>query len=132
MSTRCQIGIYKNEALQLKNWDVLLYKHSDGYVEGTLSLLCDFVYYFNKKRGLTDTEYAGARLIQFLTNQNIFNNILGYGISKDFHGDIEYFYKISPTKIEVFKTHFKPNYKEWELIQTEDLTTFPYQTLNTQ
>jgi len=130
MSTRCHIGFYGKEPTQkeIDKPDVLLYKHSDGYPEGTLPQLTEFCMLFNEHRGLSDTEYAGARAMQYLTNYadketNEFYDqrpditqetrdtfsFLGYGISKNFHGDIEYHYAVSPESIKVYTVHYKEN-----------------------
>lgn len=68
MSTRCQIGLYQAKPKKLNKPEVLLYKHSDGYPEGTLGALKDFCVFWKGTKGLNNTEYAGARLIQYLTN----------------------------------------------------------------
>lgn len=118
MSTRCQIGVCETEAKLLKP-AVLLYRHSDGYPgdldTGDYGVLVDLVpilRMFAERRGLSDIEYLGAWLIHGLIELHIerskgyarqFNFVcadgkdcLGYGISADFHGDIEYYYAIIP------------------------------------
>lgn len=114
MSTRCQIGFYtkKPTKSQLLKPDALIYRHSDGYPEGVLPDLEPIVCEFALKRGLDDTEYASARVLQQLCN--IYDSkmkewgyepdFLGYGICKVFHGDIEYYYAISPERIDIYET----------------------------
>jgi len=123
MSTRCQIGIYNKKEDKLEDFEVLIYRHSDGYPGtvsgsqyGVLQELVPFLKYWKKTRGISDTEYCGARLLQKLTNtydgdmleiekdrkEKMFTGILGYGICKTFHSDIEYFYKVYPDEVQVF------------------------------
>lgn len=86
MSTRCQIGFYENDKEELENWDVLLYRHSDGYPEddcGVVATILPILQDFQENRGLSDTEYAGAWVCARLKD-----NYLNIGISKDFHWDI--------------------------------------------
>lgn len=93
---------------------------------GVLTDIIPFLIWFKKQRGLEDMEYTSARLLQYLCNRYdgemektekrvmqkmknankklIFTGILGYGISKDFHGDIEYIYSVYPDRVEVYKT----------------------------
>ena len=75
MSTRCQIGVYENKDKSLKEFDVLLYRHSDGYPGkadnsegGVLPEIIPFLKWWKSQRGISDTEYAGARLLQWLCN----------------------------------------------------------------
>ena len=140
MSTRSQIGIYAEDVYGdkdiLEKWEVLLYRHSDGYPgiisekedvseSGVIPDILPFVREFMKKRGF-DTEHLGACLIAYLKfwhcggkivnkkdkyySADRFIKVNGYetdplchGISKGFHGDIEYFYAITPTGIRVYK-----------------------------
>jgi hypothetical protein len=130
MSTRCQIGIYEEKDSELKDNEVLLYKHYDGYMEGTLPLLKEFVNDFLKSRGFWDTEYLGARLIQFLCNNadeahksmeftSSSFDFTGYGICKHLHGDIEYYYALYPDRIEVYEVDFDfKDYKDFKKIKT--------------
>jgi len=121
MSTRCQIGIYDSKEKKLKDFKVLLYRHSDGYPEGVLPDIEPFLKWWKDQRGLDDSEYVGARLLQFMCNQNDghgnglekimgkntdYTGIYGYGICKGFHSDIEYFYRIYPNKLEVYEVPF--------------------------
>ena len=143
MSTRSQIGFYSKEWAdkngkitkpELDKPDVLIYRHWDGYPAGVLPDIIPFLVWFSKSRGLHDTEYAGARLLQYLCNQadefvakekasdpdnqmfdreynKKFTGTLGHGICNDFHLDIEYYYAIDEDKIEVFELTWA---KDWE------------------
>lgn len=133
MSTRCQIGIYdkeiKSDKELKKDWQVLLYRHSDGYPgkigegkEGDIGVVPDimpFVREFQKVRG-DDPEYMGACLVTYLkqfhcghkmeihselTVNGISMDYLCAGISKDFHGDIEYYYAITPKEVKVYEVN---------------------------
>jgi hypothetical protein len=123
MSTRCQIGIYRAREKGFGEWEALIYKHCDGYPEGVLPIIKPFLERFSKERGLTNTEYVAAWLLHELiathTNDGIKHakewgspgmpedgkDWLGHGICKIMHTDIEYFYKIYPCAIEVFKAN---------------------------
>ncbi|SRR5260221_1385552 len=139
MSTRSQMGIYENENDKTSSAKVLLYRHSDGHPKEVLEDIKPFLLEFNKVRGIDDTAYCLARLLQHLTNlQNgyllkMWNEIgqgnsahekeslfLGYGIDTEFHFDIEYFYHISPTTIKVYECDGK-SIDSWKLIKTVKL-----------
>lgn len=137
MSTRCQIGFYKSKEKKLQDFEVLIYRHSDGYPGkvdkdgkeidyGVLADILPFLKWWKKARGLSDLEYVSARLLQYLCNKydkqskkicreikstydgnEQFTGILGHGICKEFHWDIEYFYKIYPDAIEIYEARIK-------------------------
>jgi hypothetical protein len=125
MSTRCNIGIYEEKEEKLENPDVILYKHSDGYPEGTLPLLKKFMENPKNDRNRYDYEYQSAWLLHTLINQGIEDSItfgyetihVGYGICKEIHGDIEYYYAIYPDRIETYKAGFDQEFKDFELIE---------------
>jgi hypothetical protein len=138
MSTRAHIAFYSEKDQPLKDWDALIYKHSDGYPEGTLPLLKEFCEAFNKQRGLEDSEYASARYVARLATERDeqlaeYRNpiameefdFLGIGISKQLHGDIEYFYAVFPNRIEVYRL----NQDSWEF-KKEDGTPSNRRTLD--
>lgn len=124
MSTRCQMAVYKNANSKIRNGDVFIYRYSDGYPGnedgseyGVLSVIVPFLRQFNKARGIDDGEYCTARLLQYLCNESdaVINGInmelgrengmhtTGYGVDTALHADIEYFYHISPEKVQVFE-----------------------------
>lgn len=128
MSTRAHIAFFdaEPEVEQVTKPSVLIYKHSDGYPEGTLPQLTEFCVAFNEGRGLRDNEYATARCVQFMTNfddaemkkwyeetntknDNKFS-FLGYGVGTGFHGDIEFYYVVTPEAIKVYEVNY--NYNE--------------------
>ena len=138
MSTRCQIGIYEADSNIstdvdiTTNWQVLLYRHSDGYPDGVVSDVLPFLKEFIKKRGY-DIEYMGACLIAYLKHWHCGQKVtdrayreghikvndfecdpLCHGISKDFHSDIEYFYAITPSNLIVFECSGANEFKEIE------------------
>ena len=116
MSTRCQIAFYEKDA-ELSNPKVILYRHSDGYPSSVLTEMMPFLAWFSR---VSDIEYTSARLLQYLTNlydqytvswdstseeeketTKKWTGVLGYGISKAFHWDIEYIYAIKADCVEV-------------------------------
>lgn len=141
MSTRCQIGIYDGNDQPLEKFEALLYRHSDGYPSGVLPDIMPFLAWWSKGRGMSDTEYVSARLMQYLCNKYDGNDIkfkmdfvgydekrkqiaqkeidtiaeftgeLGHGICKQFHWDIEYFYAITPEGVVVFDVEDMENNK---------------------
>jgi len=102
VSTRCQIGFYYENKSRLSNFEALLYRHCDGYPQGPSGVLATIIPHlldFDKNRGLDDPEYAAAWLCAKLKDG--YTNI---GISKDFHGDIAYYYAIRPNgTIEIWR-----------------------------
>jgi len=109
MSTRCQLGIYSSKKKKIKEYDVLLYRHWDGYPEGVLPDIIPFLREFSKKRGIDDTESCAAWLLHEMiskVDKESEIKFLGYGIcgDKELHRDIEYFYRIEPDVVKVYKT----------------------------
>lgn len=131
MSTRSQIAFFRDENVgDLQKFDALIYRHSDGYPDGVLPELMAFLRWFDRKRGVSDTEYVAARTLQHLTNlydsatgktgADDFTGVLGYGISKAYHGDIEWLYVVTPTRVLVYQinsttTADDPNGWGWEV-----------------
>ncbi len=137
MSTRAQIGFYRQGETNLNNWEVLLYRHSDGYPGyptgeeyGVLPDIVPFLRWWSRTRGISDIEYCSARLLQYLCNKideesnkkapKGLTGTVGYGICKDFHGDIEYYYAIFPDRLEAYQipTTAPEITTEWKKITT--------------
>jgi len=140
MSTRAQIGIYESREQNISKPSVLIYKHSGGYPEGLLPIITPFLARFDKERGISDTEYCGAWLVHELITKHIQGlkewrveiktvfpsnqpdddgyDFLGHGICQGFHGDIEYFYRVSPGVIEVYETPDGEDPKGYKKIKT--------------
>lgn len=99
MSTRCNIGFYDqkpaSDELDSKV-EAMIYRHSDGYPEGVLSEIMPFLKEWDTKRGMSDTEYTAARLLAYLCD--LHKGELGYGISKERHRDIAFYYAVYPTE----------------------------------
>lgn len=142
MSTRCQIGIYENAEQSISNPNALLYKHCDGYPDGDngmVALLMPFLKAFKAGRGISDTEYLPARLIQYLCNtsdadmraSSLNRDItdiyvfLSYGVCQphDFHGDIEFFYRIhsGPDELRVYKCVWDMDPSKYELVESHKI-----------
>jgi len=47
-----------------------------------------------------------------------FTGTLGHGISKEFHSDIEFYYRIYPNIVEVYDVKWGSKPKTWKKIQT--------------
>ncbi len=131
MSTRCQMGIYANDTMSIKSAEVFIYRHSDGYPGteyGVVNCILPFLKWFNKERGIDDREYCAARLLQHLTNvgdhipskSEYTVGTTGFGVDTQLHGDIEYFYHISPAKLKVYEVHGKTT-AAWKLVEEHSL-----------
>ena len=140
MSTRCQIGFYAKKEDKLQDFQALIYRHSDGYPgkadgseAGVLPEIIPFLKWWKDDRGLNDCEYVSARLLQYLCNthdecmlkfssakpnKKNLTGTLGHGICKNFHGDIEYFYKIYPDELQVYDVTDADNPEIWAIIKT--------------
>jgi len=121
MSTRCHIGFYDEESKGLEDFEALIYRHYDGYPDGVLPDIIPILKDFDKNRGLGDTEYASAWLVAKLKDD--YTNI---GISKEFHGDIEYLYAIKGKTISVYEVSFDfngglPESKRFKFVKEEEI-----------
>jgi hypothetical protein len=141
MSTRCQIGFYDESAAGLKDWTGLVYRHSDGYpgkVDGSeYGVLADIVPFLKTFPRKGDAEYTGARLLQYLCNEydkggydkyetektGHKGGVLGHGISKEWHADLEYYYAVYKDRVEVYEVNYvwntpggiAPEPRDWSL-----------------
>lgn len=120
MGTRCQIGFYGDKGGELMKPNQLIYKHWDGYPEEVLPILLPFLQMFQDKRGLDDTEYCSAWTLWHLISKQVNYNrqsldsneedvtgidCTGYGICKNMHGDISYYYRVDPQGLTVYKVN---------------------------
>jgi len=105
MSTRAQIGIYEVNDLKSKPVTII-YRHSDGYPTGAGAVMPDLVQFVSEiveKRGSYDAEYLGAQLVyRFIENHDCGVSGNGYGVSNDLHGDIRFYYAVTPEGVHVF------------------------------
>ena len=141
MSTRCQVAFYENaNEKDLRKFHTLIYRHSDGYPEepGVLNDLKEFFKKWIPTGRIADVEYTSARCLQFLTNlydeqtrkfdkqlKNKRSNKMidtGYGISNQFHIDIEYLYAIYPDRIDVYEV----DCSDKDIIRRVALTEYTY------
>ena len=128
MSTRSQLGFYSSKEDGIEDWKALLYIHSDANPEYILPQIVPFLQAW--RRGLADSEYLSARLLQHLCNgydtmmadAPRYKGIMGYGISKGFRTDIAYFYRIDPNGVRVYAANFTESGEpDFKLIKTVDL-----------
>jgi len=105
MSTRAQIGIYEENNLKSKPVTII-YRHNDGYPTGDGAVMSDLVQFVSEiveKRGSYDAEYLGAQLLyRFIENHDCGVSGLGYGVSNEIHGDIRFYYAVTPEGVHVF------------------------------
>ncbi|VVB53345.1 Uncharacterised protein [uncultured archaeon] len=122
MSTRCQLVVEENE-------EAKVYKHCDGYPSGVLPTLKKLLPAFEDGRGWDPaylTAHLSATLIQDdVTDRKAFNrkmkksypndpayanrkfkqDFLSHGIDTQWHGDIEFAYRITKDfGVEVYST----------------------------
>lgn len=130
MSTRCNIGIYENDSIDLEKPSIILYQHHDGNPEYMIPLIKKYVTKFLKGRGFYDYKYLGARLIQMLIDDaenhseefykqigaTYRNKMNGFGISEDIHGDINYYYALYQDYFNVYRAN--GNWDGMELMET--------------
>jgi hypothetical protein len=118
MSTRCQIGFYESTEQTLAKPSALIYRHSDGYPDteyGVVAQLLPWAKAFEKKRGLSDAEYAAARgLIALVQAADTLYACIGYGICGDheLHGDIQYYYRVDPSGISVYDRQWAADFAD--------------------
>ena len=132
MATRCQIGFYEKKP-KIKELETnvkgIIYRHWDGYPDdgGVLEDIVPFLTEWNLVRGISDYEYTCARLLQYLTNLidkkdstplTLIAGTLGYGISNSFHQDIEYYYAIYPSAVDVYEANIWNKTGPFKLIKT--------------
>lgn len=125
MSTRCQFAVFPEgftPRAQLTAAEIrerataLCYRHHDGYPEGAGADLKRHFDAFVKQRGYDD-EYLAARLLgwQMEESEKSLNecewnkgkvrprDVLGYGICRQIHGDIEFFYAVTKAGVFTYK-----------------------------
>ncbi|MBC8217395.1 MAG: hypothetical protein H8E73_02915 [Planctomycetes bacterium] len=152
--TRCQIGIYSSKDKKFDEFDVLLCRHFDGCPGtpdgqkcGMLADIVPFLAKWVEVCGICDAERCGAQLLRFLCHkydQIVLGEPYGdysdfldkiadegswacrttHGISRRFHWNIHYFYKIYPNAVEVHAPRFnldldepQPIFDEWQLLR---------------
>lgn len=113
MSVHCQLGFYHEGEKNLENWEVLIYRHLDGYPKAVLADILPILKEIDEAIGFPDVEYASAFLVAQLKRD--YKNI---GISKEFHGDIDYYYQIFRNRIKVYQCRYGQHFSEWKLIET--------------
>ena len=118
MSTRCQIEFREKQTYRGKERVErrTIYQHCDGYPDGDGGVVNTLKQFFewDKSRGF-DIEYSPANFIYWSKRQSVADMKrldpeiddqvaedrmahLGYGVCENdqFHGDIEFFYEVSP------------------------------------
>lgn len=149
MSTRCQIALYAGDDRALPDFEVLLYRHHDGGPDDLVPDVLPFLRRFRRVRNLSDAEYCAAWLVHHMTERHmrdvrrfqrqergrrhrvyskaneVFWAFLGHGICGDrrIHSDIAYFYRVTPSRIEVYAPRDEdgrrnPDMTKWRLLDT--------------
>lgn len=129
MSTRCQIGFYYGDNEQPFNKpSALIYKHSDGYEEGVMPELLEYLKDPENARNIGDPEYLSAWYLYKLMGgfeEKGYTSMgrIGFGICDGIHGDIEYYYAVYPDKVEIYETRgWDVDFDDFKLIKTVKLT----------
>lgn len=90
MATRCNIFIYENQEdfnQSKDNFDFCLYKHNDGHPAG----VGEFLEHKMSKRMFLVPHYMTNELIK---SRHIDGSDIGFEITYDQHGDIDYYYVV--------------------------------------
>jgi hypothetical protein len=159
MSTRCQIefqNFWKDDKGKEHLERRTIYRHSDGYPEGVIPDLKEFLKW-NKGRN-NDVEYTTANFVYWSKRwheQNYFNKDLnekienknlkwsdnqltncsilhiGFGICEndEFHGDIEYFYEVINKDKTIKIKAYKVDRENWDEEITKKNMKFIKQTI---
>ncbi len=149
MSTRCHIVILDNHdpEASLENPSVIIYKHSDGYPDGggVLATLAPFMKRFTESRGwdscylpaqllyafIKDSREGMRRMYERMVERDpedtyyqkqlaaVDDDFLGYGISSQYHGDIEFAYVIQQGKVDVYECGWDAAPCAWKRLTTD-------------
>ena len=122
----CQLGIYRDREHRIDEQEALIYQHGDGSPRDTLRLLAPFLRAFQATRNMADTGHLTARLTWYLIDSGR-DPGRGSGfpdveISREIRGDIDFFCKISPGYVDVFRVN---EILEWKPIATLEIPTSP-------
>lgn len=135
MSTRCRIDFivkWTDDAGKEHVERRCIYRHSDGYPEGVIPDLCEFLKWNAGRNG--DVEYTAANFVYwskrnfetYLKDGERWNDVngnsishIGFGVCAEdcWHGDLEYYYEVfaESNTVKIYKMPSK------ELIKTETL-----------
>ncbi len=128
MSTSCQIGFYFDAEQDIKEPTAMIYKHGDGYPEDIKPLILPFLVRTAADHDKFDAEYTAAWLLQHMMEVTIENNkelskerdympkdgktFLNFGICREIHGDICYFYRIQPGTLTIYELEYMADENE--------------------
>ena len=118
MSTRAMIGFYEKKEFVLKDVQIVIYRHFDGYPEGVLKDIVPILKDFDKNRGLDSVEYSAAWLVAKLKD-----NYLNIGIcyNPDNHSDVEYYYAVTPYEVVVYRVCYSFDFDKLQEIRRVNL-----------
>jgi len=155
MSTNAQIAFYesKEQAQNIDDFDASILVYWDGYPEtkeGVPARIVPFLKKFMKRRGLSDSSYAGAWTLHELVAQHVKrqkefyrehpahkNSGLTYADGKDCPsfgimkevGSVDFFYKVYPDVLEIWQREWdysrgKSNFEnpKYKFVKAIDLT----------
>lgn len=107
MSTRSNIGFYKDGQKSLERFEMILYRHCDGFPKDVLAEIVPVLKNVIALGGWIPRD--AAKMLVDQSEDRI-------GFSEGIHWDINYFYAVYPDRIEVFKMRIgaKPDVgKDW-------------------
>lgn len=120
----CQLGIYDHHDDAIDQWNALIHLRDERPPRNLLREIAPFLREFHVQQDMRDTESLGAWLIWYLIDSSLASaNELGHiAVSREVRGDIDYFYKISPGLVEVFRID---ELLEWQRIAAAEIIREP-------
>ena len=116
----CQIGIYSDRKITIDQWDVLIYLCEHRSPRDVLRDITPFLREFHTTQDMTETGGLAAWFTWFLIDRGLgtAEDPFGIAISLQIRGDIDFFYKISPGMVEVYRID---ELLEWSLIAAVEI-----------
>ena len=100
---KSQIGIYEDADMGIDEWDSLIYLQSEGAPSDLLDRIRPFLREFHLRRDMADTASLGAWLIWHLAMRADVRSFSGIAIERKIRHELDFFYRISPGLVEVFR-----------------------------
>ena len=119
----CQFGIYPDRDFGIDDWDALIYQDYDESPRTLLETLTPFLRTFHTIQDMTETGNLAADLVWCLVEVSP-HSTMGPGfsrieISREIRSGIDFFYKISPGFVDVYRVD---EVLEWKRIATAEIS----------